>query len=485
MPIKMDGKGRKNPFGIVDKDVSQEYREEDVEVSQSGPYTIVSFDVRDIDFDRDSSTRLDPGSSGSTSSGIQIFSMSFELSDDEPGGIVQAKVQRVAEDDPVTEPDGNTYTYLKYRITLTIDPTLSDSNQRRITLGAPAPLAWDPETNTVDQTGGAPGADFYFSDLGVEEGIAISGNGLLEGTSALDCLTGSNKNDTLNGLGGDDYMLAGLGKDSLNGGSGSDFLNGFGATASTAPQIDELVGGSGSDTFVLGGAWGVSYVEEGDGYALIQDWNADEDKIQIRNLPKGQYSLEFRSINGIGSGAEDTEIYFTDASGFKDRIAIIKDATDIDNPGSADDSGNDFIRFTAIDGGRTIVGGVSNDNLTGNDADETLNGFGESASEAPQIDTLTGGYGLDTFVLGGFWGVSYVEEGDGYAVIKDWDANQDYIQVADVLGGTYSLDKSRNVIGSGAKDTELYFTDSDGSRDRIGIVQDTANVQIGRDFLFV
>jgi hypothetical protein len=110
----------------------------------------------------------------------------------------------------------------------------------------------------------------------------------------------------------------------------------------------------------------------------------------------------------------------------------------------------------------------------------------QPASAPGQIDRLIGGAGLDTFVLGGSWGVSYVEDGDGYAVIEDWQPGLDQIEVKGGTGGTYSLTFTAvSGIGGAALDTEIYFTSSSGSRDRIAIVQDSTNVIMGLDFVYV
>ena len=39
------------------------------------------------------------------------------------------------------------------------------------------------------------------------------------------------------------------------------------------------------------------------------------------------YSLTFKSVSGIGSSAQDAEIYFTSFWGTRDRIAVVQDTT--------------------------------------------------------------------------------------------------------------------------------------------------------------
>jgi Ca2+-binding RTX toxin-like protein len=167
---------------------------------------------------------------------------------------------------------------------------------------------------------GFPGNSIYTDTL-----ISIEN---LIGSSGSDTITGSNRDNVLEGGYGNDSLIGGLGNDTLVGGDGSDRLNGYGTYRTDDSQFDKLSGGAGTDYFVLGGAWGVSYVESGDGYAVIQGWNGAQDYVEVKGS-LSQYSLEYKSVSGIGSSAQDTEIYFTNASGQRDRIAIIEDSTNI------------------------------------------------------------------------------------------------------------------------------------------------------------
>ncbi len=84
------------------------------------------------------------------------------------------------------------------------------------------------------------------------------------------------------------------GRDTITGGAGNDRLTGVLATGSSAAalgagQIDRLTGNGGADVFVLGDARGVFYDDRSNGnlgtsdYALITDFKAREDKLQLRN----------------------------------------------------------------------------------------------------------------------------------------------------------------------------------------------------------
>ena len=124
--------------------------------------------------------------------------------------------------------------------------------------------------------------------------------------------------------------------------------------------------------------------------------------------------------------------------------------------------------------GRDILLGYSGDDvLVGGRGDDVLDGYAFTGTE---FDTLTGGNGFDTFVLGGFWGVSYL--GDGYATITDWDFRRDFLEVAG-NSNQYSLGVE-NFSGDSSLDTLVYFED-----DLIAVLEDSTNVVVARDFIFV
>ena len=145
-------------------------------------------------------------------------------------------------------------------------------------------------------------------------------------------------------------------------------------------------------------------------------------------------------------------------------------------------------------GNDILYGGDGNDTITGTQANYILlDGRGNdllvgdrSDRNSTDFDTLTGGTGADTFVLGDsdrglnsvYIGVGY--EGEGYATITDFSRRQgDKIQVAGSITD-YSVDKSVNFSGGSALDTGIYYGD-----DLIAVVQDTTKVYLSRDFNFV
>lgn len=150
-------------------------------------------------------------------------------------------------------------------------------------------------------------------------------------------------------------------------------------------------------------------------------------------------------------------------------------------------TGNDTLQGEA--GNDSLNGGFGNDTLFGGEGNDRLNGYGFTVNNDSQFDSLYGGAGADTFVLGdSYSGVFYDETGDGYAVIKDFNyAEGDKIEVKG-NASQYQLEYTNVAgIGTSALDTEIYYLHADGSRDRIAIVEDKSGYQVllNNDFNFV
>lgn len=139
--------------------------------------------------------------------------------------------------------------------------------------------------------------------------------------------------------------------------------------------------------------------------------------------------------------------------------------------------GNDKLYGQA--GNDTMYGEAGNDLLDGGAGNDYLDGYASFRNQ--EYDTLTGGSGVDTFVLGNArQGVFY--QGAGYAIITDYSPQDDYIQ----LKGSASNYK---LVNQGA-DTWIYLNDN--SNDAIGVIQGGANLNMSltpqgnrRDFNFV
>ena len=144
----------------------------------------------------------------------------------------------------------------------------------------------------------------------------------------IENVTGGTGSDTLTGTGANNVLTGGGGNDTLNGGAGA----------------DTMIGGIGNDTYVVDNNGDVVTENAGEGVDII-------------NTTLGTYSL--------AALVNVENLTFTGA-------------------GSFNGTGN------TLD--NTIIGGASNDTLTGGAGNDTLNGLGGT-------DTMIGGAGNDTYFV--------------------------------------------------------------------------------------
>lgn len=168
-------------------------------------------------------------------------------------------------------------------------------------------------------------------------------------------LSSGSGNDTLNGGAGNDILIGGAGNDYLVGGAGNDILIGINANSvavsktngvvvlqiSTSGnpgqgEIDTLIGGDGADKFILSDSNNV-YYNDGNAatsgnqdYALIMDFNLNEDKIHLKGAATNY---------GLQTSGGDTNIYLDNdgiagLSANDELIGIVKGVVDLSLRGS-------------------------------------------------------------------------------------------------------------------------------------------------------
>jgi len=193
--------------------------------------------------------------------------------------------------------------------------------------------------NGSDKLFGNQGDDRLYGGNGDDTVYGGKDNDFINGERGHDSLRGDMGNDTVRGGDGDDTIYGGKGNDSLLGDKGDDYLSGdlgddtldgIGRDRESVGEIDTLVGGEGANLFILGTTNTVYYNDPSPGsgygdYALIEDFNASQDRLQLKGgVP---YLLNF-SPNGLPGG---TGIYIDDGStpGVWDEedelIAVLKD----------------------------------------------------------------------------------------------------------------------------------------------------------------
>jgi Ca2+-binding RTX toxin-like protein len=313
--------------------------------------------------------------------------------------------------------------------------------------------------NDVLQDGGGAANDTLRGGNGDDTLASYGGNDLLYGDAGNDSLSSYNSsgNVTLDGGAGNDSLEGGIGNDSILGGSGDDTLDG-------EVGNDTLKGGTGNDTYYVRDSRNIIIENPNEGTDTVFTFVDFTLGNQLENLTlSGPATNPYNgAFNGTGNNLNNT---------------ITGNTADNTLSGK---EGNDTL--IGAEGNDTLVGGLGDDSLSGGDGVDYLNGYGTTITNDSQFDTLVGGAGTDYFILGGSWGVSYVETGPGYGIIADWDASLDWIQVKG--SSSQYLLKTENKAGTSALDTSIYYTGG-GGEELIGVVQDTTNVSLTRDFLFV
>jgi Ca2+-binding RTX toxin-like protein len=160
----------------------------------------------------------------------------------------------------------------------------------------------------------------------------FNGGELILGTNTNDVIVGSSNGDTIAGFGGDDVINGNAGNDSIDGGFGNDLIYGGTGNDTLLGNIgndtligvvrginnfgigerDILIGGAGSDTFVLGDSFGIYYNDRNtassglNDFAVILDFTPEE-RIQLKGLA-ANYIIGNVSIAGYSG----TGIYLDD-----------------------------------------------------------------------------------------------------------------------------------------------------------------------------
>ncbi len=253
-------------------------------------------------------------------------------------------------------------------------------------------------------TGETSGTDTVFSSISINlaanlENLNLIGEGNITGAgNALNnFLVGNNKVNILNGLTGDDVLYGLDGNDTLRGGDGNDYLDGDNnpAIADGDSELDRpvyvgadrLEGGSGNDTYI------VNTVDD----IVVENTNEGIDAvISIISYNLGA-NLENLFLAGEGNITGAGNTLNNDITG-NDQVNILNGLAGNDT--IAGEGGNDELigdlGDDSLDGGAgndTINGNDGNDVLAGNEGDDFL--YGDSGR-----DSIQAGFGDDVLVGG-------------------------------------------------------------------------------------
>ena len=304
----------------------------------------------------------------------------------------------------------------------------------------------------------------------------------ITGTEYNDSLQGSGNSDTLIGGEGNDD-IRGNNNDSLDGGAGIDRLSldfsmetqSITIDLTTADNqvsientnvenfetIDFIYGGSNKDSIILGLAASTSEGYVGGGYGndtLILDYSGYETAIQ--NISSS--SRAKRVDNNV-----DLIVYY-----------------DFEQYQIAGTEYNDSLQGSS--NSDTLIGGSGNDSLRGNSGEDVLTGVNPKLenSGVGEIDTLVGGANSDIFVLGDAYQTYYDDEDsrsrgiEDYALIKDFDLNEDIIELSGAKENyRLSFSPIRDITGIAIYKIERNRIDNhSGTNELIAIIEDITSL---------
>ncbi|MEH2354727.1 calcium-binding protein [Nostoc sp.] len=263
------------------------------------------------------------------------------------------------------------------------------------------------------------------------------------GTNGNDSIAGDNQNNRLSGNNGNDTLDGGVGIDTLNGGAGDDTY----IVDTTLDTITEAAN-SGLDT-----------VRSSVNYTL----GANLENLRLR---------EGGNIIGIGNSFNN--FLFGNTSNNTINARAGDDTLDGNN-------GDDILN--GEDGNDSLQGGPGNEILNGGSGNDILIGTFPGSPFPPglgETDTLTGGAGVDRFILGDAVNVFYDDNnttnpgfGD-LAFITDFNSSQDRIE----LNG-FSQDYRLQVVGN---NTRIFLDKLGAEQDEIiGIVQGVVGLTLDSD----
>ncbi|MGD1805012.1 CAP domain-containing protein [Dapis sp. BLCC M126] len=393
--------------------------------------------------------------------------------------------------------------------TVTYEVTVGSENVKQDVVSDNLPAS--PPTPSVP----TPGDDNFNVDGTTEVVYGLGGHDILTGSSGNDSIGGGQGNDTLNGEGGNDSLTGWIGNDQINGGSGNDKLQGGDGldTLNGGDHADTLKGGNDADE--LNGDGGNDFLQGEAGNDILNGGDGDDtagggagDDIIDGGIGNDSLTGWKGNDNITGGSGSDTLLGGDglDTLNGGDHADTLKGGNDADELNG--DGGNDFLQGEAgndilnggdgddtagggagddiIDGGigndyltgwndnDNITGGTGNDMIKGGDGLDTLTGVDPTAAQPGnnEIDTLEGGAGADSFILGDAQ-VYYDDNGTAdYALILTFNsAEGDQIQLS---GNISDYDLQPNVSGLPAG-TAIY---SNSGTELIGVVDGVTGMDL-------
>ncbi|MBW4507627.1 MAG: hypothetical protein KME64_14100 [Scytonematopsis contorta HA4267-MV1] len=276
----------------------------------------------------------------------------------------------------------------------------------------------------------------------------IAPRNLIIGTENPDIIFGTPGNDEIRALGGDDYIYGTTGNDLVDGGTGKNtidysnlrraitvfprgFVNNGGSNGGQLANIQVIIGAPGQQNTVD--------ASQNSPEAFL-DVNLEKHIATAKNIPGGgDFSLTVKNFVNVEGTSNADKIIGSNAANI---INGNGGNDNIDGLGGNDtlsgNLGNDIIK--GGDGNDKLFGGIGSDELYGDNGNDVLQGSENAPYPGPEIDKLTGGAGVDTFILGDKSGSFYKQKGkEDYALITDFSFGE---QITLGIGDVYDLEKT-------------------------------------------
>lgn len=256
------------------------------------------------------------------------------------------------------------------------------------------------------------------------------------GGSGNDTILGGGPDGQLSGLDGDDYLATGSGGSQLFGGNGNDTLVGgtFGDFLQGDAGIDFVDGGGGLDQIGFGlETTGIQFFGA-QGYVITTSGTEFFVNVEEVGGGIGADTIVLGGAVAKAFGDDGNDVISTVAASGADTFQVFGDGGDDQIYG---DVGRDA--FLGMEGADTIFGGDGNDSLDGGEGNDTLDGGAgnDDLAAGGGVDFLTGGIDADTF--------TFNDPSDSAPTLED--------AIADFVSGTdkiklSGMDANTNLAGT-------------------------------------
>lgn len=301
--------------------------------------------------------------------------------------------------------------------------------------------------------------DTFVVGAGSDTILAGDGNDFILSTGGADIITAGGGDDTINIQAGAATVSAGTGNDTVSGGDGAETIDGgSGSNWIVAGGGDDLILSSGTDVIFGGGGTDTLSFANRTAGVVVNAFSATS-----ADVAGATY---FDSVERfVGTSAADT---FTltagtiDGGGGFDTLSLSDFQTGFSIDLSTGDSPTFDLRLTSIEG---LIAGFGADVLTGNDADNLLDGGanGDEIDGGAGNDTIIGGAGDDVLAGGAGADVFRFAAGSGADIIFDFETGVDKLAFAtgSVTAANFTLDGGELTFTSG-NSSILFIDDASG-----------------------